>query len=113
MQHLNDSPHASDFQFVWSEEDTDVSMNTNFLLSPEDEGRMLFFPAKLQHQVYPFYGTDKKRITISGNIINEKQEERKKKSNIIFNMGQEKILEDMEKQVELLKKQIENEKKAG
>jgi len=39
------------------------------LLSPEDEGRMLFFPAWLSHQVFPFYGTEEERITISGNII--------------------------------------------
>jgi hypothetical protein len=29
---------------------------------------MLFFPAWLLHQVYPFYGTEEERITISGNI---------------------------------------------
>jgi len=29
---------------------------------------MLFFPAGLAHQVYPFYGTEEERITISGNI---------------------------------------------
>ena len=37
-------------------------------LSPEDEGRILFFPAWLKHQVFPFYGTEEERITISGNI---------------------------------------------
>ena len=29
---------------------------------------MLFFPSNLHHQVYPFYGTEEERITISGNI---------------------------------------------
>lgn len=32
------------------------------------EQSMLIFPAKLAHTVYPFYGTDEYRITISGNV---------------------------------------------
>ena len=63
------SPSASDFQFVWSRKDSEVCMTRNFSLSSEDEGRMLFFPATLQHQVYPFYECEEERITISGNIV--------------------------------------------
>ena len=37
-------------------------------LGPEHEGTMLFFPSQLHHQVYPFYTSNEKRITISGNI---------------------------------------------
>tara|TARA_R100001244_G_scaffold58443_1_gene49390 strand:+ start:390 stop:977 length:588 start_codon:yes stop_codon:yes gene_type:complete len=33
------------------------------------EQKMLIFPAKLSHCVYPFYGTDEYRITISGNVM--------------------------------------------
>jgi hypothetical protein len=33
------------------------------------EQKMLIFPAKLFHCVYPFYGTDEERITISGNVL--------------------------------------------
>jgi hypothetical protein len=29
---------------------------------------MLFFPSKLQHQVYPFYTSNKDRVSVSGNI---------------------------------------------
>ena len=29
---------------------------------------MLLFPAWMVHQVFPFYGTEKDRITVSGNI---------------------------------------------
>jgi len=36
-------------------------------LGPEDEGRMLFFPAQLNHGVYPFH-FDSERLTVSGNI---------------------------------------------
>tara|TARA_R100000152_G_C6702543_1_gene131765 strand:- start:63 stop:761 length:699 start_codon:yes stop_codon:yes gene_type:complete len=33
-----------------------------------EEGVMLFFPARLEHCVYPFYTSDEPRITIAGNI---------------------------------------------
>ena len=55
-------PCASDFQFVFRDE------THNIPLCPEDEGRMLFFPAWLQHQVFPFYECEEERITVSGNI---------------------------------------------
>lgn len=32
------------------------------------ENKMLLFPAKLNHMVYPFYTSDEERITVSGNI---------------------------------------------
>ena len=37
-------------------------------MNPDKEGTMLFFPAKLQHCVHPFYNCDEDRISISGNI---------------------------------------------
>ena len=37
-------------------------------LEPEDKGTILLFPSKLLHQVYPFYLSNKKRISIAGNI---------------------------------------------
>ena len=40
----------------------------NYHLNPSYEGTMLFFPAKLNHCVYPFYLSNKERISISGNI---------------------------------------------
>ncbi len=42
--------------------------NYSYELSPEMEGIMLFFPATLQHQVYPFYNCDDVRISVSGNL---------------------------------------------
>ena len=60
-------PRASDFQFLLGQGNGQVQQ-MSFTLSPEDEGRMLFFPAWLKHQVFPFYGTEEERITISGNI---------------------------------------------
>ena len=39
-----------------------------YKMNPEMEGTMLFFPAKLVHEVFPFYNCDEDRISISGNI---------------------------------------------
>ena len=64
----SNNPTASDFSFVWSEKGTEEVSKRSFTLCPEDEGRILFFPASLHHMVYPFYGTEEERITISGNI---------------------------------------------
>ena len=36
--------------------------------SPNMEGTLLFFPAALNHEVYPYYNCDEQRISISGNI---------------------------------------------
>tara|TARA_B100001996_G_scaffold305012_1_gene246027 strand:- start:52 stop:696 length:645 start_codon:yes stop_codon:yes gene_type:complete len=35
---------------------------------PKMEGTLLFFPARLNHEVYPYYECDEQRISISGNI---------------------------------------------
>ena len=42
--------------------------NFTLNLSPEYEGSMAFFPAKLRHCVYPFYEIDEPRISIAGNL---------------------------------------------
>lgn len=36
-------------------------------------GKLFLFPAQLQHIVYPFYSTDKPRISIAGNIMTEEE----------------------------------------
>ena len=65
----SNSPTASDFQFVWTSKDIETCHSQQIPLNPEDGGKMFFFKANLQHQVYPFYGTKEERITISGNIF--------------------------------------------
>ena len=58
----------SAFQFNF----TDIMGHTSqyvYEMNPEMEGTILFFPAKLQHGVYPFYNCDEDRISISGNIM--------------------------------------------
>ena len=80
----SNSPVASDFAFLSGTKDLQTQQGMgpvivkNFPLCPEDEGRILFFPAWLSHQVFPFYGTDKKRITISGNIAFQEEETKKR-----------------------------------
>ena len=37
-------------------------------LSEKLEGTMVFFPARLRHCVYPFFGTTEARISVSGNL---------------------------------------------
>jgi hypothetical protein len=59
---------ASDFSMVWPGNRDQPCRVHNVLLSPKDEGRMLFWPAWLQHMVYPFYDCEEERISISGNI---------------------------------------------
>ena len=63
----SNAPKASDFEFVY----TDVMGNVTgyaYHLDSSFEGIMLFFPAEMMHQVYPFYNCEEERITISGNI---------------------------------------------
>jgi hypothetical protein len=41
----------------------------SYFLEKEDEGTILLFPSSLVHQVYPFYLSNKPRISVSGNIL--------------------------------------------
>ena len=63
----SNTPCASSFHFLHSSMMGQVK-NTWYHLDKESEGKMLFFPAKLNHQVMPFYNCDEERISISGNI---------------------------------------------
>lgn len=38
-------------------------------LNEEDQGRVIIFPSNLQHVVYPFYNSNKTRISIAGNVL--------------------------------------------
>ena len=60
-------PKASDFEFHYTTMLGDIT-GSNYALDKNSEGHMLFFPASLQHSVYPFYECDKERVSISGNI---------------------------------------------
>ena len=43
-------------------------IHTIYDLNKTYEGTMLLFPAWLHHEVHPFYDSDEKRVSISGNI---------------------------------------------
>ena len=66
VSHSN-TPLTNCFQFSYTSILGQVSTST-YKLSPDYEGTMLFFPSKLNHTVYPFYSSNKNRISISGNI---------------------------------------------
>ena len=63
----SNSPAASNFEFTYSDM-LGGHQQCAFNLSKKDEATMLVFPAKLCHQVYPFYECDEDRVSISGNI---------------------------------------------
>ena len=61
------SSHPNTFQFTYIDALGRIRYD-NYNLEPEDERTMLFFPAGLNHCVYPFYLSNQYRISISGNI---------------------------------------------
>ena len=63
----SNQPQASNFEFRYTSLLGDQG-HQSYFLDETKEGCMLFFPARLHHQVFPFYNCDKKRISISGNI---------------------------------------------
>lgn len=64
----NKDPSGGNFAFVCPNgSDRSVSDYT-ISMSPEMNGYCCFFPSDLCHHVYPFYTSDKDRISISGNI---------------------------------------------
>jgi len=64
----NNDRYAGNFEFTYNDI-TGRIHNHLIKLTKEDEGAILMFPSKLLHTVYPFYDTDKYRISISGNIV--------------------------------------------
>ncbi|SVB09384.1 uncharacterized protein METZ01_LOCUS162238 [marine metagenome] len=96
------NPCVSDFQLLQGSINSPILLSRNFFLCPEDEGRMLFFPAWLSHQVFPFYGTEETRITLSGNIFTEAYVEPRIEGVLAF----EQNLNKKKKQIEIIKKTI-------
>jgi len=63
----NEASYSSCLGFLSSKNDGSIEQNiiqadTSFI------GRIIAFPAQLQHFVYPFYTSDDYRITVSGNV---------------------------------------------
>jgi hypothetical protein len=122
---ITPTSHPRSFMFVWRKKYREMCNTTDFSLSSEDEGRMLFFPAYLQHQVYPFYRTEENRVTISGNI-RLYDPNRPKEQRISYNSNRpkeqrissdeyeekEKTLKLLENTVKQMKDQLKQMKKA-
>ncbi len=62
-----DNSLNSVFQFQHINTLGDICTST-YPMNPDMEGKMLFFPARMQHGVCPFYECDEQRISIAGNI---------------------------------------------
>ena len=103
-------PSASDFMFIVGRGHGPCQTEP-IPLSPEDEGRMLFFPAWLKHQVYPFYECEEERITISGNIVYNLNFIIAPDNTDRLYKEKEYALKMMESNVEVIKKEMELMKK--
>jgi hypothetical protein len=60
---------CGNFTFTHSSDKSREVIQHVIPMSPEFNGYCCFFPSDLCHQVYPFYTSDKDRISISGNIM--------------------------------------------
>ena len=67
----NDLPSGGNFSFVHSNNTCRSVSGHVIQMSPEMNGYCCFFPSDLCHMVYPFYTSDKEKISISGNITLE------------------------------------------
>jgi hypothetical protein len=65
----NVMPPGGNFTFLYPDGESRSTYEYIIPLSPSMNGYCCFFPSDLCHQVYPFYTSDKERISISGNII--------------------------------------------
>lgn len=60
--------HTSTFEFTYLDvngyiQSEIIKLGSNF------EGKVIMFPSKMLHCVYPFYTSDKVRLSVSGNIL--------------------------------------------
>jgi hypothetical protein len=64
----SDAPSAiSNFEFSYTEILGNIRTYT-YVMNSLAEGTIVFFPAELHHQVYPYFNCDEERVSISGNI---------------------------------------------
>ena len=66
-EELKIGKYASTFEFIYNSI-IGTSFNKIIPVNKNDIGKIIFFPSKLNHCVYPFYSSDGTRISISGNI---------------------------------------------
>ena len=76
----NRRPPGGNFCFVYPDPDSRSVSEYTIEMSPNMNGYCCFFPSDLCHQVYPFYTSDKDRISISGNIGFEMEDSSEQRS---------------------------------
>ena len=76
----NKDPPGGNFAFVHSKCSSRSTEECFIQMSPSMNGYCCFFPSDLCHQVYPFYTSDKDRISISGNIVFEMEDSSEQRS---------------------------------
>ena len=59
--------HTSRLTFVNTKTDGDI-LTSLVNVDKSFEGKMFMFPSRQKHLVYPFYTSNKYRITVSGNL---------------------------------------------
>ena len=64
----SNNPSVSIFQFQYSDILSKLALY-DYRITSKDEGTLLLFPSKLNHQVYPFYDCEEDRISVSGNVL--------------------------------------------
>ena len=60
----NEGKYAGNFAFAYNS----IEGLTRTEIIEPTAGKMILFPSKIYHQVYPFYTSDEYRISISGNV---------------------------------------------
>ena len=65
-KHVEGSMNSA-FQFQYTNTLGQIT-TYQYHMNPDMEGTMLFFPARMQHSVNPYYNCDEQRISIAGNI---------------------------------------------
>jgi hypothetical protein len=63
----SNSPSAATFQFYY-QDILGGPGDVIYKMNKDAENRIVFFPASLRHLVFPFFGSEDTRISISGNI---------------------------------------------
>ena len=58
---------AGKFQFTFTDMDGKIAQ-APLPMNRDLEGQMVIFPSSLHHQVFPFFNTDKERVSLSGNL---------------------------------------------
>jgi len=76
----NKDPSGGNFAFVSADSNSRSVSDYIIEMSPEMNGYCCFFPSDLCHHVYPFYTSDKDRISISGNIVFEMEDSSEQRS---------------------------------